>query len=138
VNQGRTSKIKAANRTLIAEGNTDAVGEFFTADYVAHATDQEIRGNGAIRKWVLDLKRAFPDLQVEVDLLVEAKDRLAWQRTLQGSQQGSFRGFPATGRRMIWRDMVVSRFRDELIAEDWVVTDIVERLLRARKRRRST
>ena len=60
---------------------------------------------------------------------MKAKDRVAWQRTLQGSQDGSFRGFP------VWRDMVTSRFRDGRIAEDWVITDVVERLLRTRKRR---
>jgi hypothetical protein len=30
--------------------------------------------------------------------------------------------------------MVTSRFRDGLIAEDWVITDLTERLLLARKR----
>jgi predicted ester cyclase len=42
-------------------------------------------------------------------------------------------GFPATGRRVVWRDMIVSRFVDGVIAEDWVVTDLAERLLLARK-----
>jgi len=31
--------------------------------------------------------------------------------------------------------MVTSRFRDGLIAEDWLITDLAERLLLARKRR---
>ena len=32
------------------------------------------------------------------------------------------------------REMVTSRFRDGLIAEDWFLTDLAERLLLARKR----
>jgi hypothetical protein len=32
------------------------------------------------------------------------------------------------------RDMVTSRFRDDLIADDWRITDLAERLLLARKR----
>ncbi len=67
-------------------------------------------------------------------ILVEGKDRVAWQRTLRGAQQGAFKGFPASGREIMWRDMVTSRFRDGLIAEEWVVTDLAERLLLARKR----
>jgi hypothetical protein len=43
-------------------------------------------------------------------------------------------GFPATGRPIVWRDMVTSRFQDGRIAEDWVLTDLAERLLLARKR----
>lgn len=30
---------------------------------------------------------------------------------------------------MIWRDMATSRFDNGLIAEDWVITDLAERLL---------
>jgi steroid delta-isomerase-like uncharacterized protein len=138
MNQSLASKIKAANRALIAEGKVDAVDDFFTPDYVAHGTEHKIEGHGAIRKFVRDLQQGFPDLQVEVEILVKAKDRVAWQRTLRGSHRGNFRGFPATSRRVVWRDMVTSRFRDGRIAEDWVITDLVERLLRSRKQRRMT
>jgi steroid delta-isomerase-like uncharacterized protein len=129
------SKIEAANSALITNANLDAVGEFFAPDYVAHLTDQDLTGgHDAIRK-VMDMYgRAFPDLQVQVEILVEAKDRVAWQRTLRATHQGDFKGFPATGRPIVWRDMVTSRFRDGLIAEDWIITDLAERLLLARKR----
>jgi predicted ester cyclase len=129
------SKIHAANSALIADGNLDAIGEFFTADYVAHVTDHDMEGGpGWIRNFLGMLQRGFPDLQVEVEILVEGKDRVAWQRTLRGTHQGDFMGFPATGRSIVWRDMATSRFRGGLIAEDWVITDLAERLLIARKR----
>ena len=135
MNRSCASKIQAANSALIANGNLDAIGEFFTPDYVIHLTDEDMTGgHGTIRK-ILDLyRRVFPDLQVKVEILVEGKDRVAWQRTLRATHQGDFKGFPATGRPIVWRDMVTSRFRDGLIAEDWVITDLAERLLLARKR----
>jgi predicted ester cyclase len=105
------SRIEAANSALMVDGNIDAVGEFFTRDYVAHLTDQEMTsGHGAIRSVLGMYQRAFPDLQVEVEILVEGTDRVAWQRTLRGTHQGDFKGFPATGRPIVWRDMVTSRF----------------------------
>jgi steroid delta-isomerase-like uncharacterized protein len=128
------SKIEAANSVLLANGNVDAVGEFFTPDYVAHATDKDMAGHGAIRRFVGLYRRAFPDLQVEVEILVKAKDRVAWQRTIRATHKGDFKGFPPTGRRIVWRDMVISRFRDGLIARDWVITDLAERLLLGQKR----
>lgn len=129
------SKIRAANSALMANGNLDAVGEFFAPDYVAHLTDQDMTGgHSAIRRVLGMYQRAFADLQVEVEILVEGKDRVAWQRTLRGTHQGDFMGFPASGRQIVWRDMVTSRFRDGLIAEDWVITDLAERLLLERKR----
>ena len=128
------SKIEAANSALMANGDVDAIGEFFTKDYVAHLTEQDMTGgHDAIRKVLGMYRRAFADLQVKVEILVEAKDRVAWQRTLRATHRGDFKGFPATGRPLVWRDMVTSRFRDGLIAEDWLITDLAERLLLARK-----
>ena len=132
--QSLASRIKAANAALITGGNLDAIGEFFTPDYVAHLTDQDMTGGHEAIRSVLKLyRRAFLDLQVEVEILAETKDRVAWQRTLRSTHQGDFKGFPATGRPIVWRDMVTSRFREGLIAEDWFITDLAERLLLARK-----
>ena len=134
MDQSLATKIQAANSALIANGNIEAVGEFFTPDYVLHLTDRSLEsGHDAIRRFLGMLQRAFPDLQVEVEILLEGQDRIAWQRTLKGTHQGAFMGFPACGRQIVWRDMVTSRFRGGLIAEDWSITDLAERLLLARK-----
>jgi steroid delta-isomerase-like uncharacterized protein len=127
------SRIQAANAALIADGNLEAIGEFFAPDYVAHGTEQDLAGHDAIRRFLAALQRAFPDLEADVEILVEGKDRVAWQRTLRATHEGDFKGFPASGRPIVWRDMVASRFRAGLIAEDWVITDLAERLLLARK-----
>ncbi|MGH7340827.1 MAG: ester cyclase [Candidatus Rokuibacteriota bacterium] len=127
------STIRAANAALLANFDLDAIGDYFRPDYVAHLTDQDMGGHDAIRRFLGMLQRGFPDLEVEVEVLLVGKDRVAWQRTLRGTHQGDFMGFPACGRRVVWRDMFMSRFRDGLFAEDWVVTDLAERLLLARK-----
>lgn len=127
------SKIKAANAALLTKGQINALEDYFAKDYVAHATDQDLKGHAAIKKLLNDYRRAFTDLDVEVEILAQGKDRVAWQRTVRATHKGNFKGFPATGRRIVWRDMVTSRFRDGLIAEDWVMTDLAERLLLARK-----
>ena len=127
--------IKAANTALLVRGTLEAVGAFFTADYVAHVTGRDFTGGHAwVRRYVRMVRRGFTDLEVEVEILLVGKDRVAWQRTLRGRHTGAFMGFPATGRKIVWRDMVTSRFRRGRIAEDWVVSDLAERLLLARKR----
>jgi predicted ester cyclase len=129
------SRIEAANSALLVDGELGAVGEFFAPDYVAHLTDGDLTGgHGAIRRFLRTYRRAFSGMQVELEILVKSKDRVAWQRTFRARHEGPFKGFPATGRPIVWRDMVTSRFRDGLIAEDWVITDLAERLLLARKR----
>jgi predicted ester cyclase len=129
------ARIRAANSALLGRGDVAAVGEFFAPDYVAHLTDQDLpRGLGALRSFLDLQRRSFGDLQVDVEILVEGDDRVAWQRTLRATHLADFKGFPATGRPVIWRDMVASRFQDGLIAEDWVITDLAERLLLGRRR----
>ena len=128
-------KIQAAHSALFADANMDAIGEFFASDYVAHVTDRAINGgHDFVRKFLGMLHSAFPDLEADVEILLESDDRVAWQRTLKGTHEGAFMGFPASGRPLVWRDMVTSRFRDGLIAEDWSISDLAERLLLARKR----
>lgn len=129
------STIEAANSALFVSGKVDAISEFFQSDYVAHLTDQDMTGgHDAIRKVIAKYRQAFSNIRVEVEILVKAKDRVAWQRTVRATHKGNFQGFPATGRPIVWRDMVTSRFHDGLIAEEWLVTDLAERLLLARKR----
>ncbi len=130
-----SSIIKAANSTLIAEGNTGAVEDFFAPDYLAHVTGEDLSlGHEGIRKFLDLYQRAFSDLQIEVEILVEGKDKVAWQRTLRGTHTRQFKGFPASGLSIMWRDVVTSRFNDGWIAEEWVISDLAERLLLSRKR----
>ena len=129
------SLISEANAAILVDGNLDALPAFFAPDYVAHVTQADMTGGHvAIRRMVQRWRRAFPDLSAEVEILVEGPDRIAWQRTLRATHKGDYMGFPATGLKLVWRDMVTSRFQDGLIVEDWVITDLAEQLLRARKR----
>lgn len=129
-------RIQAANTALIGSSDLQAIPTFFTPDYVAHVTDDDmVLGHEGVRKVLEMYRRAFPDLKAEVEILVEAKDRVAWQRTLRATHRGDFRGFPATGKQIVWRDMVTSRFANGLIAEDWFITDLAERLLSVTKSR---
>lgn len=128
------STIEAASSALLVEGDAEAIGEFFTRDYIVHLTDQDATGgHEAIRK-VLGLhRRAFTNVKVVVEILVATKNRVAWQRTTRATHTGSFKGFPGTGHAIVWREMVISQFRDGLIEEEWFVTDLAERLLLGRK-----
>jgi len=129
------SKILAANHALVEHSNSEAIADYFASDYVAHITDQDLAGGHKLIQSMLDLyERAFPSRKVEVEILVEGVDRVSWQRTIRAKQDGAFKGFPASGRDIVWRDVVTSRFRDGLIVEEWVISDLAEQLLRSRKK----
>ncbi len=128
------ARIHRANTVLLAHSNLEAVSEFFTSDYVAHFTGQDSpAGHRAVQNVLRAVHSAFSHVKVDVLILLEGEDRIAWQRTMTGTQTGAFKGFPATGQQITWRDMVVSQFMNDLIKEEWVSTDLAERLLLSRK-----
>ena len=133
--QDHGQTILAANQALFVDGDLDAVERHFDPTYHVHLTDRDLAGgHDLVRKGVGMVRRAFPELAVEVEVLVEAGDRVAWQRTLRCVQRGPYAGFPASDREVVWRDMVTSVFRDGRIAEEWIVSDLAEQLLTSRKR----
>lgn len=126
--------IEAANSAIMVEGRLDAIATFFAPDYFVHLTNQEMTGgHELVRKVCQQYRRAFEVHAVDVAILVKSKDRMAWQRTIRATHKGAFKGFPATGSSIVWRDMVTTRFCDGLIAEEWLLSDLAEQLLKARK-----
>jgi len=118
----------------LVRGEADTISEFFSEDYTAHLTERNMTGGRElVRSVAAKFKSAFSDLSAEVEVLVEGGGRVAWQRVFRGTQTGAFHGFPASGREVVWRDMVTTRFEDGLIAEEWVISDLAERLLLSRK-----
>jgi predicted ester cyclase len=112
VDRSLPPRVRAANAALLADGNLESVRKFFTLEYVAHLTEQTLEDHEAIRGFVKMVRGAFPDLRVEVGILVEGGDRVAWQRILRETHQGDFMGVPASGHELVWRDMITSRFED--------------------------
>ena len=70
------------------------------------------------------VKRAFPDLEIHVDDLVAAGDKVALRLTLSGTHQGEFQGIPATGRTIGYVSHEFYRVADGVFAEEWICSDM--------------
>ena len=123
-------RIKFANDELFENGNFTVINELFAVDYTVHAGGKEYKGHEFIKRWVRQLRSAIPDIRVvKVEFYVQTGDIIVWQRTLRGTHESDMMGIPATGRKAEWREMAVSRFRGEKIAEEWVVSELAGELL---------
>ncbi len=126
----REERIKYANTELFGKGNLDIVDKIFTADYLVHAGGKDYEGHKIIRKFIGQVRSAIPDLQiVEVAILNQTNDTITWQRTFSGTHEADMMGIPPTGKKVKWRDMLVTRFDGEKIAEEWTVSELAGELL---------
>lgn len=102
--------LHAAGAALLVAGDVGATTTRFATDYLVHLADgRTLRGHDALRAAVTRTRRAFSDLTVEVEVWVQAHDRVAWQRTLRGTPSGACHVFPASGREIVWWEQVVRR-----------------------------
>ncbi len=128
--QSNEERVRFANDEILAKGNLDVVDEIFATDYVVHAGGKDHRGLAFVRRFAGLLRSAIPDLRVvEVALLLQAGDTIAWQRTLSGTHEADMMGIPPTGRKVQWSEMFVTRFDGEKIVEEWTVSDLAGQLL---------
>ncbi len=127
--------IITANKLIVDAGDFDQVTNYFSEDYTVHVTGRSYEGgHKLVKKTIGDLRTTFSDLATEIEILLVHESRVAWQRTYTGIQVRAYKGFPATNKTMTWQDMVVSHIESGLIREEWLVTDLAEQLLRARKK----
>ncbi len=122
-------RVRFANDEILGKGNLGVVDEIFATDYVLHAGGKDHKGLEFVRRFVKLLRAAIPDLRVvQVAVLIQAGDTIAWQRTLSGTHKADMMGIPPTGQKVEWRDMVVTRFDGEKIAEEWAVSELAGQL----------
>jgi predicted ester cyclase len=117
-------QIREANEALLNQGDLDRIPDFFAESYISHGDGAGTQGHEAIRGFLEAMAVAFPDLEVDVEILVTEGDRVAWIRNHRGTHQGEFMGIPGTGRVLTWQDMVVTRYEGDMIAEEWGVSGL--------------
>ena len=123
-------RVRFANDEILGKGNLGVVDKIFATDYVLHAGGKDHKGPEFVRRFAGQLRSGIPDLRVvEVALLIQADDTIVWRRTLSGTHEAEMMGIPPTGQKVEWRDMVVTRFDGEKIAEDWAVSELAGQLL---------
>ncbi len=118
--------VRRANDEILNKGNLDFVDEVIATDYTLHGSTE--RGPEVIKKFAAALRTAFPDLHVSIEPIVAEGSMVAWQRTHIGTHKGEFMGVPATGKKITWRTMVITRIVDGKAVEEWGIGDLQQQL----------
>ena len=110
---------------VINNGDYSVLRDLFHPNYVYRSPDQELHGLEALKGLFTAYRTAFPDLNTEIDDLVVAGDKAVISFTLTGTHEGDLMGIAPTGEQVRVHGMVLSRFEDEKIVEEWEILDML-------------
>jgi steroid delta-isomerase-like uncharacterized protein len=91
--------------------------------YELIATDEVIDGSADVAGYYEETRKAFPDQRNEVIVLHHADDAVIVEFDLLGTQKGSFRGLPPTGRSYKCRMTAFFLFEDDRLVCERVYFD---------------
>jgi len=131
----RVKLLKQAVDQLIVQGNLHLVDSSFSTEYIAHSGEKIHKGHKFIKQFVKQIRTAMPDIKiVKVEILSQNDPVITWQRTFNGTHKADLKGIPASNKKVKWHEMVVSRFDEDKIIEEWVVSDLATQLMLKQKR----
>ena len=78
-----------------------------------------IKNREELKRWVADVRSAFPDVRFTIQDLLVDDDKTILRRTSEASHQGEFLGVSGTGKKAVCRGITISRFVNGKIAEEW-------------------
>lgn len=126
----RINQIKYAVDQLIVKGNLDIVDSVFSKNYAVHTGSKSYNGHTFIKQFTKQLRAAIPNIKiVNIEFLSQTDNIITWQRTYSGTHKTDLKGIPASGKKVKWYEIVVSRFDKDKIIEEWVVTDLACQLM---------
>jgi len=125
-----TEQNKAVARAAFLEylnhRDFDGFEAIHTKDFIKHYNNRQAEDLEQEMKDARGQYVASSDLTFTLNWMVAEGDKVAVCFTSRGTQDGSFSGMPATGKKYEVSAMTVWRFRDGKIAEEWVYFNELE------------
>ena len=115
-----TEENKALVRRYVDMWNTDnrnLVDEIVAPDFVNHPGTT--RGRSGHRQWMAGVQALWPDLEMNIELMLAEGDMVAYWWTANPSTEGTLFGIPPTGRQIRLSAIKIVRIADGMIAESW-------------------
>jgi len=107
---------------ILSQGKYQVADEIYAADFVNHGVQTSVglkEDQAAARGW----REAFPDLKMNVVLMVAEDDLVTVLWIASGTNTGQGNGLPATGKKAEGRGITVWRIVGGKIREEWTEYD---------------
>src|SRR3954451_4217083 len=113
----QTETARRALEQVCSGRDLNGIPRDYHPDFVDHVNRFIYRGHDGARQSIALYLALFPDLSFEVDDQVTEGGKVASRWTLRGTHKG---------RQVELRGIVISRFEDGRIIEDWAASDTLE------------
>lgn len=120
--QPRTTRLLSALLKAWNSGEVAALDQAMSPSYVRHGRSSR-HNLDDLKGSVLDMRRAFPDLKMEIVRVVEGRSETAIYWTSVGTLSGEYLGLPPTRRSYSVSGVSFARFDGEKVIEEHVVYD---------------
>jgi steroid delta-isomerase-like uncharacterized protein len=112
---------------IFNEGKLDLADELFSDDYVMHDPNLpegvEVRGVEGIKQYIAGFRTGFPDITISIEDQIAEGDKVATRWIARGTHKGEAFGVPATGKQTVVEGLIVTRFANGKIVEEWTSYD---------------
>lgn len=122
---GANAELVRAGFQAFNAGDADRCMALAAPDLIINLAElpQPQHGRETWRQGFEMIRRAFPDLQADIEDTVAAQDKVAVRVRFRGTHSGEFLGILATGRAIEYVSHEFYRIADGLIAEEWICSD---------------
>ena len=105
---------------VMSQGNMNALTQLVAPNHVLHDVyDVTVTGVDALRKHVLAMRTAFPDLTVKIHEIIADGNIVSARWTLSGTNSGEWQGNPPTGLHVDASGLSLAYIKDGKIHETW-------------------
>ncbi|HTK07599.1 MAG TPA: ester cyclase [Ktedonobacteraceae bacterium] len=104
---------------VFQQGNLALLEKLFTADFVDHSTPDQGSGLQGVADYVVAVRTGFPDLEIVIDDLLLAENKIAVRTTWSGTHLGVFDGVAPSGKRVRRTLIQLFSLTEGKIAEEW-------------------
>lgn len=99
--------------------------ELIAPDHLRHGLHRDTTGAESRRAAVQVQQTAFPDLELQIDLLFSEEDLVVSRWTATGTQTGPWQDFAPTGKAVTWTGNTIFRIACGRISEEWAEVDVL-------------
>lgn len=127
VEQANKAHVKRYIEELLMKGNFAIANELVAPGFSIDrsAVPEAISGPEGLHKQMDMLKKSFPDLELKIADLFGSGDKVVARFEAPGTHKAEFAGVPATGRKVMWKGIVIYHVADNRVTHAWACWDDV-------------